>query len=58
MREGFGLGLWKVIRKWWPLVSDKIFFVVGNEEKIRFWRGRWCRISFPTLYAIAMSKDA
>ena len=30
MREGYGVGLWKTIRKDWDLVSCRILFFVGN----------------------------
>ncbi|RVW86697.1 hypothetical protein CK203_039843 [Vitis vinifera] len=41
----------------------KISYVVGNGRRIRFWRDIWCgdtplRTSFPSLFAIATSKDA
>ena len=35
-RGGFGVGLWKTIRKLWDLVSCKLSFSVGNGKKIKF----------------------
>ena len=36
MREGYGVGLWKEIRKEGTLLSDKIVFSVGNGRGVRF----------------------
>ena len=63
MREGYGVGLWKAIRKEWNLLSDKIVFEVGNERRVRFWKDKWCGnealcVSFPSLFALASSKEA
>ena len=35
-REGYGVGLWKVIRKLGHLVSSKLAFVVGNGKRVSF----------------------
>ena len=29
-REGSGVGLWKAIPNWWPLVYAKSSFIIGN----------------------------
>ena len=36
MREGYGVGLWKEIRREGTLLSDKIVFSVGNGRGVRF----------------------
>ena len=33
VRKGYGVGLWKAIRRWWPLVSNMVSFVVGDGKK-------------------------
>ena len=58
VREGYGVGLWKEIRKEGSLMLKNIAFSMG-----RFWKDKWCgnntlRDSFPSLYALADSKDA
>ena len=63
VRDGYGLGLWIAIRRKWHVVSSRLSFVVDNGQRVRFWKDRWCGDSpfcfdFPTLFAIATSKDA
>ena len=61
-REGFGVGLWKEIRKESYRLSNYIVFSVGNGRRIRFWLDSWygdeafCN-SFPSLFALAVSKE-
>lgn len=33
MREGYGIGLWKAIRRGWDAFKINIYFVVGNGNK-------------------------
>ena len=35
-REGFGVGLWKEIRKEGSLLSNNIVFSVGNGRRVKF----------------------
>ena len=63
VRGGYGVGLWKAIRRKWHVVSNRLSFVVGNGQRVRFWKDKWCEdslffVAFPTLFTIAMSKDA
>ena len=63
VRDGYGVGLWKTIRREWIVVSSRLSFVVGNGQKVKFWKDRWCGdsplcVSFPTLVALAIFKDA
>ena len=44
-------------------MSSKISFEVGNGQRVRFWKDKWCGIdplrdSFPSLFSLACSKDA
>ena len=60
MGGGFG---GKAIRRWWPLVSSSLSFVVGNGMRVKFRKDAWCggthlSIAFPTLFALADSKEA
>ena len=57
------MGFWKKIRKEWCLMKSKIIFSAGNSRRVRFWEDRWygdyaLSISFPSLYALATSKEA
>ena len=36
------VGLWKVLRKWGYLVSNKFSFFVGNGKRIKFWKDSCC----------------
>ena len=36
VRAGYGVGVWKAIRKEWNLVADKISFVVGEGNRVLF----------------------
>ncbi|RVW44482.1 Serine/threonine-protein kinase ATG1c [Vitis vinifera] len=63
VREGYGVGLWKAIRKGWDAFKSKISYDLGNGRRIRFWKHIWCgdtplRTSLPSLFIIATSKDA
>ena len=42
VRESYGVRVWKAIRRWCPLVNDKVSFVVGNGQRVRFWKDTWC----------------
>ena len=62
MRDGHGVGWWNAIRKEWYLVSSRLSYVAGNGRRVRFWKDNWCGvlpfcISFPSLFALAVSKD-
>ena len=62
MREGYGVGMWKALRKWGHLVSNKMSFVVGDGQSIKFGRDRWCGdsplcVAFPPLFALALAKE-
>ena len=61
-REAYGVGLWKAISKMGHLVTPSVGFVVGDDEKVRFWKDKWCEIiplweAFPSLYALASNKE-
>ena len=63
MSGGYDVGLWKAITREWHVVSSRLSFMVGNGQGVRFWKNRWCGDSpfcaaFPTLFALATSKDA
>ncbi|RVX11584.1 LINE-1 retrotransposable element ORF2 protein [Vitis vinifera] len=63
VREGFGVGFWKDIRKEGVLLQNKVGFSVGNGRRVKFWKDNWCGNftlcnSFPSLYAFATYKEA
>ena len=44
-------------------MKNKIVFSMGDGRRVRFWEDRWCgddalSVSFPSLYAMAASKEA
>ena len=66
MREGYGVGLWKGIRKEGYLMLKKTVFIfyflffVGDGRRVRFWKDKWSKNntlcdSFSSLYALADS---
>ena len=38
IRGGFGVGLWKEIRKEWPLFLQNAAFSLGDGRRISFWK--------------------
>ena len=59
---GKQLGRWG-IRKVGHLVSFRFSFMVGNRQRVSFWKDKWCGAaplcdSFPALFAIATFKEA
>ena len=58
-----GVGLWKTIRKKWWLLDGRVAYHVGNGQRVRFWKAKWCGDgplceSFSSLFSISMSKNA
>ena len=41
-KEGYGVGLWKAIRKLGHLVNPRLDFVVGDRKNVSFWKDKWC----------------
>ena len=57
------MGLREAIRRWWPLISNKVSFVVGNGRNVKSLSDVWWdevlpSISFPSLFDIAEVRDA
>ena len=55
--------MWKAISKMGHLVTPFFGFVVGDGEKVRFWKDKWCETiplceAFLSLYALASNKEA
>ena len=40
VRGGYGVGLWKTIRREWIVVISRLSFVVGNGQRVKFWKDR------------------
>ena len=40
VREGFGVGFWKEIRKEVSLLQNKIVFFVGDGRRVTFWKDK------------------
>ena len=63
VREGYGVGFWKEIRKEGVLMFKNVSFTVGDGRRVKFWKDIWCGNiplceAFPTLFAFAVSQDA
>ena len=61
VKEGYGVGIWKTIRRGWEVLKDRIGFKVSSSNKVNFWLDKWCgdttlRDSFLILYSTASSK--
>ena len=62
IRGGFGVGLWKEIRKEWPLFLQNSAFSLGDGRRIRFWKdvlcgeGALCSL-FTSMFSLAVQKD-
>ena len=41
VREGFGVGFWKEIRKEGSFLQNKVVFFVGDGRKMKFWKNKW-----------------
>ena len=44
-------------------MHSKISFLVGNGDRVKFWKDKWCEdnplsATFPSLLALAISKEA
>ena len=58
-----GVGLWKAIRKKRGLLDGRLAYYVGNGQRVRFWKDKWCGDrplceSFSSLFSMSMSKNA
>ena len=42
-KGGYGVGVWKSIRKEWEGIRCRSRFIVGNERKVKFWKDLWCK---------------
>ena len=56
-REGYVVGLRKLIRKRWQIFKVNMRFEVGHGRRIKFWHDVWCgdvpfKDSFPSLFLL------
>ena len=63
VRNRYGIGLWKAIRKNGDTFYGIASFSFKNERRVKFWKERWCGdkllcVSFSSLDALTVSKDA
>ena len=42
VRDNFGVGLWKAIKRCWDVLGDNLVHSVGNDRRVRFWKDKWC----------------
>ena len=62
IRGGFGVGLWKEIRKERPLFLQNVAFSLGDGRRISFWKHIRCGKEalcslFPSMFLLAVQKD-
>ena len=54
--------MWKAIRNLGHFVSSRFSFMVGNGQRVIFWKDKWCGTSplcdsFPSLFVLAAAKE-
>ena len=49
VRDGFGVDLWKPIRKLGHLVYSRFSFVVGDGQRVKLWKDKWCGDTSPSI---------
>ena len=52
-----------LVRRWGHVISDKLSSVVGNKQRVKFWKDKWCgdtpfSHSFTSLFSTTLSKEA
>ena len=60
---GFGVGLWKEIKKEWSQLTQYTYLALGNGRRISFWKDGWCgeealSLMFPNLFRLTAQKNA
>ena len=63
IKGGFGVGLWKEIRKEWTHLFQNTYLDLGNGSRISFWKDAWCgeealSLTFPYLFRLTAQKNA
>ena len=60
---GYGVSLWKEIKKEWSQLTQYTYLALGNGRRISFWKDVWCgeealSIMFPNLFRLTAQKNA
>ena len=63
LRGGYGISLWKEIRKEWPSFIQNAVYSQGDGRRINFWKDVWCGEEalcsiYPSLFNLALNKEA
>ena len=63
LRGGYGISLWKEIRKEWPIFFQNAILSLGDGNMVSFWKDAWCGEEamcsvYPSLFNLAPHKEA
>jgi hypothetical protein len=58
----YGVSVWKFIRKGWDSFQSHCSFLVGDDQRVRFWHDWWCgdmalKDAFPELFVISRDTE-
>ncbi|RVX02541.1 putative ribonuclease H protein [Vitis vinifera] len=62
VRDRYGVGVWKAIRNGWENFRSHSRFIVGDSNRVKFWKDLWCENqslenAFPILFNLSVNKE-
>ncbi|RVW76644.1 putative ribonuclease H protein [Vitis vinifera] len=62
VRDCYGVGVWKAIRKGWEKFCSHSRFIIGDGTRVKFWKDLWCgnqslEEAFPILFNLSVNKE-
>ncbi|RVX18133.1 hypothetical protein CK203_004237 [Vitis vinifera] len=62
VRNRYGVGVWKAIRKGWEKFHSHSRFIIGDGTRVKFWKDLWCgnqslEEAFPILFNLSVNKE-
>ncbi|RVX18902.1 putative ribonuclease H protein [Vitis vinifera] len=62
VRDRYGVGVWKAIRKGWEKFRSHSRFIIGDGTRVKFWKDLWCgnqslEEAFPILFNLSVNKE-